>query len=104
LHPTGLVRLPWKRAGGTNDRSELHVGDPRFDGWEVVHDFEDLATARAWLRHLHEAEMAAVITADWPLDRFGRGDIALRVPAGCWSEADGFLSGLGLDDYDEDEL
>ena len=44
-----------------------------------------------------------MITADWPLDRFGRGDIALRVPPGSWSEADEFLSGLNLDD-DEDDL
>jgi hypothetical protein len=29
-----------------------------------------------------------VITSDWPLDEFGRGDIALRVPPGVWSEAD----------------
>jgi hypothetical protein len=99
------VRLPWRRSGGTRERSELHVGDPRFDDWEVVHDFEDVETARAWRRHLQEAGMEAVITADWPLDRFGRGDIALRVPSGRWSEADEFLSGLGLedDDYDADE-
>jgi hypothetical protein len=97
------VRLPWNRAGGTNDRSDLRVGDPRFDDWEVVRDFEDLATARAWRRHLDEEGMEAVITADWPIDRFGRGDIALRVPAGRWSEADEFLSGLDLDDYEEDE-
>jgi hypothetical protein len=32
-----------------------------------------------------------VITADWPLDRFGRGDIALRVPAGSWSDAEDLL-------------
>ena len=29
-----------------------------------------------------------MLTADWPLDRFGRGDIALRVPPGLWSEAE----------------
>jgi hypothetical protein len=38
-----------------------------------------------------------VITADWPLDRFGRGDIALRVTPGGWSEAEEFLSGLEED-------
>jgi hypothetical protein len=69
------------------------VGDPRFDDWEVVRDFEDLETAQAWRRHLAETGMAAVVTSDWPLDRFGRGDIALRVPPGRWSEADEFLSG-----------
>jgi hypothetical protein len=39
-----------------------------------------------------------VITSDHPLDRFGRGDIALRVPPGRWSEADEFLSGLDLEE------
>jgi hypothetical protein len=98
------VKLPWKRTGDAGGRSTLHVGDPRFDEWEVVHDFEDLETARAWRRHLDEAGMEAVITSDWPLDRFGRGDIALRVPPGRWSEADEFLTGLDLDDEDEDAL
>ena len=97
------MRLPWRRAAGSANRSDLHVGDPRFDEWDVVHDFEDLNTARAWRRHLDEAGMEAVITADWALDRFGRGDIALRVPPGQWSEAEEFLSNLTLDDYDEDD-
>jgi hypothetical protein len=39
-----------------------------------------------------------VITSDWPLDRFRRGDIALRVPPGRWSDAEEFLSGLADDD------
>jgi hypothetical protein len=98
------VRLPWQRSGGATERSDLHVGDPRFDDWEVAHDFEDLATARAWRRHLEQAGLEAVITSDWPLDRFGRGDIALRVPPGHWSEADEFLSGLDLEEADEDDL
>jgi hypothetical protein len=66
----------------------LHVGDPRFDSWELVRDFEDLDTARAWQAHLAAAGIEAVLTSDWPLDRFGRGDIALRVPAGRWSDAE----------------
>ena len=89
--PPGAVKLPWRRARAAEDRSTLHVGDPRFDDWEVVHDFEDLTTARAWRRHLDEAGVEAVITADWPLDRFGRGDIALRVPPGEWSRAEELL-------------
>jgi len=76
---------------------ELHVGDPRFDDWDLVHDFGDVETARAWRQHLEEAGIEAVITADWAPDRFGRGDIALRVPPGRWSEAEDFLSGLDLD-------
>jgi hypothetical protein len=98
------VKLPWKRTGGTNGQPDLRVGDPRFDDWEVVHDFGDLATARAWSRHLDEEGMESVITADWPLDRFGRGDIALRVPPGRWSDADEFLTNLGIEDleYEDD--
>lgn len=65
----------------------IHVGDPRFDDWEPVRDFEELKAAEAWRRHLTDAGLEAVLTSDWPLDRFGRGDIALRVPPGRWSEA-----------------
>jgi hypothetical protein len=75
----------------------LHTGDARFDDWEVVRDFEDLDSARAWRQHLAEAGIEAVITSDWPLDRFGRGDIAVRVPPGSWSEAEEFLSELDED-------
>ena len=75
----------------------MHVSDPRFDGWEVVRDFEDVETARAWRQHLSEAGIEAALTADWALDRFGRGDIALRVPPGSWSDAEELLSGLDLD-------
>jgi hypothetical protein len=85
-----LARL---RGGG----SRLHVDDPRFDSWEVVRDFEDLETAQAWHRHVEQAGFEAVLTSDWELDRFGRGDIALRVPPGNWSEAEEFVSGLDLD-------
>jgi hypothetical protein len=80
--------MRWRRR---QREPELHVGDPRFDGWDVVRDFEDLATAQAWRRQLTEARIDAVLTADWPLDRFGRGDVALRVPPGSWSEAEEVL-------------
>jgi hypothetical protein len=73
---------------------QVHVGDPRFDDWEVVRDFEDLATARAFKQQLAEAGLEAVLTTDWPLDRFDRGDIALRVPPGGWSDAEELLSGI----------
>jgi hypothetical protein len=74
----------------------IHVGDPRFDRWEVVRDFEDLESASAWRQHLAEAGIECVLTSDWPLDRFGRGDVALRVPPGRWSEAEELLG----EDYD----
>ena len=79
------------RGGGT---PQVHVGEARFDAWEVVRDFEALDAARAWRQHLEEGGIEAVLTADWPLDRFGRGDIALRVPPERWSEAEELLDGL----------
>jgi hypothetical protein len=71
--------------------ADLHIGDPRFDDWKVVRDFEELEGARAWRQHLHEHGIESVITADWPLDEFGRGDIALRVRPGDWSDAEELL-------------
>jgi hypothetical protein len=70
---------------------QIHIGDARFDSWEVVRDFEDLESALAWRQHLDEAGVECALTSDWPLDRFGRGDVALRVPPGCWSEAEELL-------------
>lgn len=77
LHPDGLA--------------ELHVGDASYDDWDVVRDFEDFETARAWRQQLTDSGMEAVITSDHQLDEFGRGDIALRVPPGRWSEANEML-------------
>ena len=71
--------------------SELHVDDPRFDDWEVVRDFGELEAARAWRQYLSERGVDSVLTADWPLDEFSRGEIALRVPPGRWSEAEELL-------------
>jgi hypothetical protein len=92
----------WRRRGGRGQlvpgQGELQVGDSRFDDWEVVGEFDSVDAARAWRQHLEESGLEAVITADRPLDRFGRGDIALRVPPGRWSEAEEFLSGLDLDE------
>ena len=67
---------------------ELYVGDPRFDDWEVVRDFEDLESAQTWCQFLDEGGFDAVITSDYELDEFHRGDIALRVPQGQWSDAE----------------
>jgi hypothetical protein len=77
LHPDGLA--------------ELHVGDASYDDWDVVRDFEELETARAWRQQLTDAGVEAVITSDYPLNEYGRGDIALRVPPGRWSEANELL-------------
>ena len=73
LHPDGLA--------------ELKIGDASYDDWDVVRDFEDLETARAWRQQLTDAGHEAVITSDHPLNQYGRGDIALRVPPGEWSDA-----------------
>jgi hypothetical protein len=77
LHPDGLA--------------ELHVGDASYDDWELVRDFDDLETARAWRQQLTDAGMKAEITSDHPVNEYGRGDIALRVPPGGWSEANELL-------------
>ena len=45
LHPDGLA--------------ELHVGDASYDDWDVVRDFEDLETARAWRQQLTDAGLEA---------------------------------------------
>ena len=84
----------WLRRLLGGGRSRIEIGDPRYDDWEVVRDFEDLTTAEAWLAHLRDAGIESVLTSDWPLDHFGRGDIALRAAPGRWSEAEEFLSNL----------
>ncbi|HZA58652.1 MAG TPA: hypothetical protein VE523_05650 [Solirubrobacterales bacterium] len=53
----------------------------------MVRDFGDLESARAWRQQLEEAGIEAALTSDLPLDEFGRGEIALRVPPGRWSAA-----------------
>ena len=71
--------------------AELVVGDPGYDDWDVVRDFEELETARAFRQALTDQGVEAVLTADWPLDEWGRGDIALRVPPGRGLDADALL-------------
>ena len=46
----------------------------------MVRDFGDLEAARAWRQQLTDTGVEAVLTSDWPLDEWGHGDIALRVP------------------------
>ena len=90
----------WSVAGGElhpDGLEELRVGDAAYDDWEVVRDFEDLETARAFRQSHTDQGMEAVLTADWPLDEWGRGDIALRVPSDRALEAEELL------DSDSDE-
>lgn len=73
---------------------QVHVADATYDDWAVVRDFDDLKSAVAWRDHLREVGMKAVLTSDWPLDRFERGDIALRVEPEDYGDAEVFLSGM----------
>lgn len=81
------------RRGG----ADIHVGDPTYDDWSVVRDFEELETALAFRDQLRNAGIKAVLTSDHELDRFRRGDIALRVERGDYGDAEVLLSGLGDD-------
>jgi hypothetical protein len=87
----------WRPAPGPG-QTPVYVGDPRFDSWETVREFGDLRTARAWHQALIEAGIDAALTADWPLDRFGHGDITLCVPGDRWSEAELHLSNLDMEE------
>ena len=74
--------------------ADVHVGDPAYDEWVVVRDFEDLETALAFRDQLRDAGIKAVLTSDWELDKFRRGDIALRVEGEDYGDAEVLLSGL----------
>ena len=79
-HPgaSELPRSAFAAPVGRGARSRPDAGPrrrPAFDTWEVVRDFGDVRTARAWHQALEEAGIEAALTADWPIDRFGRGDI-----------------------------
>ena len=74
--------------------ADIHVGDASYDEWVVVRDFEDLETALAFRDQVRSAGIKAVLTSDWELDRFRRGDIALRVEGADYGEAEVLLSGM----------
>jgi hypothetical protein len=78
-------------------RPELHVGAAEYDDWAVVEDYEDLQTGLAFRDRLRDLGLAAELTSDHELDRFGRGDIALRVPSDQYGDATVALDGLDLD-------
>jgi len=75
----------------------VHISDASYDDWSVVRDFEDLDTALAFRDQLRDAGIKAVLTSDWELDQFRRGDIALRVESADYGEAEVLLSGLDDD-------
>jgi hypothetical protein len=74
--------------------ADIHVADATYDHWVVVRDFEDLETGLAFRDQLREAGIKAVLTSDWELDAFHRGDIALRVESVDYGDAEVLLSGL----------
>ena len=80
--------------GRTAKEPPVAVGDPRFDGWETVGNFEDQDNAVAWRDQLRDLGLDAACVCDHPLDRRGRGDIYLVVPAEQWSRATEILDNL----------
>ncbi len=70
------------------------IGDPRVDGWETVATFEEQPAALAWRDQLRHLGIDACLTADHPLDRFGRGDMYLVVPPEQWSRAAEIIDNL----------
>ena len=78
-------------------RPRIHVDAPEYDDWALVEDYEDLRTALAFRDRLRDLGLRAELTSDHPLDRFDRGDIALRVPPDQYGDATVALEGLDLD-------
>ena len=72
----------------------VSIGDPRLDGWETVSVFEEQTTALAWRDQLRGMGLAASLTADHPLDRYGRGDVYLVVPPEQWSRANEIVENI----------
>ena len=83
--------LPRRRRAKQPD---VLIGDPRLEDWETVSTFEERTTALAWRDQLRNLGVDAQCAADHPLDRFGRGDVYLVVPAGQWSRANEILENL----------
>ena len=86
--------LPRFRRGRTVREPAVLIGDPRVEGWPTVHHVEDRETALAWRDQLRSFGVDAVATADYPLDRFGRGEIFLVVPPAQWSRANEIVDNI----------
>lgn len=74
----------------------MHVGDPRFDSWQTVEEYEDVSTATAFAGRLTELGIPNAVTADWEPDRHGRGTIFLQVPDGHYDDATVAIEGWDL--------
>ncbi len=88
------MRLFRRRGIRRSGPLDLHVGDGRFDDWETAAEFEDVETAKAFAGQLRELGFDVALTADSELDRFGRGDIYLRVPGESYGDVTVALDGL----------
>jgi hypothetical protein len=86
--------LPRFLKGRAGAEPAVAIGDPRFEGWESVSVFEDQTTAVTWRDQLRSMGVDASCVADHPLDRFGRGEIYLMVPAEQWSRANEIVENL----------
>jgi hypothetical protein len=86
-----IPRFPRRR---TAKEPQVSIGDPRLEDWETVATFEDQTTALAWRDQLRAMGLDASCTADYPLDRRGRGDIYLVVPPEQWSRANEIIENL----------
>ncbi len=88
------MRVPRFLKARAAKEESVSIGDPRFEGWETVSVFEDQETALAWRDQLRAMSLDASCIADYPLDRFGRGDIYLVVPPDQWSRANDIVENL----------
>jgi hypothetical protein len=88
------VSIGWFRRRNAAGEPDVLIADPRLEDWETVSTFSDRTTALAWRDQLRGMGVDASCAADYPLDRFGRGDIYLVVPAEQWSRANEIIENL----------
>ena len=75
---------------------QIHIDDPRLDGWETVEEYEDVSTASAFAGRLTELDIPNALAADWAPDKHGRGTIFLQVPGARYDDATMALEGWDL--------
>ncbi|HEV2723807.1 MAG TPA: hypothetical protein VGV10_04175 [Thermoleophilaceae bacterium] len=75
---------------------QVHIDDPRLDGWETVEEYADVSTASAFAGRLSELDIPNALVADWAPDRHGRGTIYLQVPGEHYDDATVALEGWEL--------
>ena len=88
------MSIRWFRRRSAASEPDVLIADPRLEDWETISTFTDQTTALAWRDQLRGLGVDANCAADHPLDRFGRGDIYLVVPAEQWSRANEIIENL----------